>query len=224
MPPKRKKSDEGVGETPPKEASRKKRTARTASPASSPAPLLRHLASTPVSTATSKTAVAPLAPGALATNNPSCKSTVGRGSTRQQTPTPAQTATQQLSSAAKYKGHPRPPVTKTWSTFGIHHATKYLQDTETFDAYCISCRYFHGWLALVTRAFTIDKLKQIFTACLPAFLKNGEEFEQKLALKEFESAYVWVKNQLQTRFRAYATAWLETPAGQHYQEAYRVHW
>ena len=73
--------------------------------------------------------------------------------------------------------------------YGAKHAQQYLQSTQTYDGYRILCRYFHGWLALIARDLSIDKLKQFFNACLPAFLQEGEIFERTMALKDFEDSY-----------------------------------
>lgn len=139
-----------------------------------------------------------------------------------ETPTRKQ-ATPKVSSSGKSKGATRAPVGKTWAVYGAKHSGDYLRSLDTFDAYKIACRYFHAWLALVARGFSIDELKHIFTTCLPSFLKDADDYERKLALKEFENGYVWVEEQLVTRIKAYATTWLESATGTRYQELYKVH-
>ena len=44
-----------------------------------------------------------------------------------------------------------------------------------------------------------------------------------MALREFEAAYVWVKNHLLTKLRAYAMAWLESLGRLEYHEQYQKH-
>ena len=83
---------------------------------------------------------------------------------------PSKTPQPQLSLKSKWEG--RPTVAKTWTVFGAKHAEEYLKLSQTYDSYKISCRYFHGWLAFIARGLSIDELKQIFNACLSAFLKE----------------------------------------------------
>ncbi|MCJ1266411.1 hypothetical protein MMC22_006296 [Lobaria immixta] len=117
----------------------------------------------------------------------------------------------------------RPPVAETWQVFGDSLSTAYLQSASNSDKYKIACRYFHARLALVARGFTIDELKQIFTSCLPAFLRNDYmDNERKRAFREFEKQHDWVEDRLVERIRGYAKLWLQSPGGSYYRDQYLV--
>ena len=136
-------------------------------------------------------------------------------------PTPSKTP--QLPITPKTKGSPAPSVVRTWTVYSAKHAQEYLRSTQTYDGYCVSCRYFYRWLAFVARGLSIGELKQFFNACLPPFLQDGEAFERSMALKDFEDGYTWIESQLLDQLRAYATTWLESPGGSHYHELYKTH-
>lgn len=117
----------------------------------------------------------------------------------------------------------RPPVAETWQVFGDSLSTAYLQSASNLDKYKIACRFFHARLALVARGFNIDELKQIFTSCLPAFLRNDYmDYERKRASREFEKQHDWVEDRLVERIRGYAKLWLQSPGGSYYRDEYLI--
>ncbi len=82
------------------------------------------------------------------------------------------------------------------------------------------CRYFHRHLALITRGFSINELKNIFNATLPQFLEDDEEYNRKTACRTFEDEYDWVTDKLIERIRGYAKLWIASPGGTDYREKY----
>lgn len=117
----------------------------------------------------------------------------------------------------------RPPASETWQIFGDNRSTEYLQSTTTMETYQVACRYFHARLALVSRGFTIEDLKTIFQSCLPSFLKEGEDYDRRVAFEVFEAEHEWVEARLMDRFRGYANLWLQSPGGLDYKQRHQFH-
>lgn len=117
----------------------------------------------------------------------------------------------------------RPPASETWQIFGDNRSTEYLQSTTTMESYQVACRYFHARLALVARGFTIEDLKTIFQSCLPSFLKEGEDYDRRVAFEVFEVEHEWVEARLMDRFRGYANSWLQSPGGSDYKQRDQLH-
>ncbi|MCJ1344946.1 hypothetical protein MMC31_003151 [Peltigera leucophlebia] len=115
---------------------------------------------------------------------------------------------------------PRPPINKTWETFGDQILTDYLSSANNMAEYKNGCRYFHARLSLIARGFSIDELKNIFNATLPQFLEDDEEYNQKTACRTFEDKYDWVTDWLIERIRAYAQLWIASPGGTNYSVKY----
>lgn len=123
-------------------------------------------------------------------------------------------------SPAKAKVLPRPAVHLTWEVFGDNASQSYLEKTTTIDEYRSACRFFHGRLAFVVRGLSVDELNAIFLACLPPFLKEGDDYKRTTALEAFESAYDEIDRELTNRFRAHAQRWLGSPGGAFYRDKY----
>lgn len=117
----------------------------------------------------------------------------------------------------------RPPAAETWKVFGDIRSTEYLQCKTTMESYQVACRYFHARLALVSRGFNIDDLKTIFQSCLPSFLKEGEDYDRRVAFEVFETEHEWVEARLMDRFRGYANLWLQSPGGSDYKQRDQLH-
>ena len=73
--------------------------------------------------------------------------------------TDSSTLSAQLCSTLTKRQMPRSTIEKIWTFFETKHAGDYLKNASTFDKYCIACKYFHGWLALVVQNLSVDKLK-----------------------------------------------------------------
>lgn len=70
--------------------------------------------------------------------------------------------------------------------------TDYLSSANNIVEYKNGYWYFHACLALITHAFSIDELKNIFNATLPQFLEDNKEYNQKTTCKTFKNKYDWV--------------------------------
>lgn len=62
--------------------------------------------------------------------------------------------------------NPRPPINKTWETFGDQRFIDYLSFISNMVEYKKECRYFHTCFALIAHNFSINKLKNIFNITL----------------------------------------------------------
>lgn len=64
-----------------------------------------------------------------------------------------------------------------------------MSSIENIAEYKNNYQYFHVHLALIAYGFSIDELKNIFNTTLPQFLKDNEEYNQKITYKTFKDKY-----------------------------------
>ncbi|MCJ1345089.1 hypothetical protein MMC31_003294 [Peltigera leucophlebia] len=90
------------------------------------------------------------------------------------TPKPRSPISPQQRQKTAFSNH-RPPINKTWETFGDQISTDYLSSANNMAEYKNGYRYFHARLSLIARGFSIDELKNISNATFPQFLEDDKE-------------------------------------------------
>lgn len=113
-----------------------------------------------------------------------------------------------------------PPPSETWKTFWDDISKDMLAAAANSVDYKACARRFHARLAIMIRRLSTDKLHDIFLHTMPHYVAEGLASHRQQAIQIFEAAHFFIETLIVDRVRAYATMWLENPAGAGYQEQY----